>query len=188
MRGQGIFCLLHLAPCLPASAPLSSGIDHLGRHVAFIMFGEHRVGCERVPPASSCPPPPRLALPETNPALCPDNARQYRSCRRLRQSVPADCRRVPSYQVSLAPDTYACAWRQGFFGDVSWRIKENNRTAQCTQHQSSRNGEDADTCADQNQSSLLARHSPRSAREPCHIFDTAEFVRIASERPVWRLR
>ena len=24
-------------------------------------------------------------------------------------------------------------------------------------------------------------------REPCHMFDAAEFVRIAGERPVWRL-
>jgi hypothetical protein len=55
-------------------------------------------------------------------------------------------------------DSHTRAWRGMLFGQVSRRIKEDNRIAKSAKHQRSRNGKDTETCPNQNQSSLLAGH------------------------------
>ena len=66
---------------LPAPGLLQR-IDHLARHIALVMLGEHGVGRQIRRRRRACLPPPRPALRGTGPARCPDSAPQCRSCRR----------------------------------------------------------------------------------------------------------
>src|SRR5262245_7748776 len=165
---------------LPASGFLQ-GIDYLARHIALIMFGKDRVCGENA------------ARPE--PAFC------YYTLP-FPEQVGHDALIVHGH-VSLAvghgeahlqigaalyaawfhqpADPHARPWRDMLFGEVSWRIKENNRIAESAEHQRGRNGKHTETCPDQNQSSLLTGHLVSFSLRAPGLFIMSSIRRSLSE-------
>src|SRR5262245_41189566 len=164
-ESSGVTHWVYSLAFLPASGFLQ-GIDYLARHIALIMFGKDRVCGESA------------ARPE--PAFC------YYTLP-FPEQVGHDALIVHGH-ISLAvgqgeahlqivaalyaawfhqpADSHARPWRDMLFGEVSRRIKENNRIAESAKHQRDRNGKHTETCPDQDQSSLLAGHLVSSLRAP----------------------
>src|SRR5262245_9393437 len=166
---------------LPASGFLQ-GIDYLARHIALIMFGKDRVCGE-----SAVRPEPAfcyytLPFPEQvgHDALIVHGhislaVGQGEAHLQIVAALYAAWFHQPA-------DSHARPCRNMLFGEVSRRIKENNRIAESAKHQRDRNGKHTETCPDQNQSSLFTGHLVSfSLRALYHVFNPPELVGIVGK-------